>query len=61
MQAKNIKTAHDFTLPHNEAFIRKEMGVVGMRLKYELVIITFKVTMKLFSLIPILGRLFRKN
>ncbi len=36
MQAKNIKTAYDFTLPHNEAFIRKEMGVVGMRLKYEL-------------------------
>lgn len=36
MQAKNIKTAYDFTLPHNESFIRKEMGVVGMRLKYEL-------------------------
>ena len=36
MQAKNIKTAYDFTLPHNEGFIRKEMGVVGMRLKYEL-------------------------
>ncbi|RAK20992.1 DNA polymerase V [Flavobacterium aquaticum] len=36
MQSKNIKTAYDFTLPHNEAFIRKEMGVVGMRLKYEL-------------------------
>ena len=36
MQAKNIKTAYDFTLPDNEAFIRKEMGVVGMRLKYEL-------------------------
>ncbi|WP_291110134.1 Y-family DNA polymerase [Flavobacterium sp. UBA6195] len=36
MQAKNINTAYDFTLPHNEAFIRKEMGVVGMRLKYEL-------------------------
>ena len=36
MQAKNIKTAYDFTLPYNEAFIRKEMGVVGMRLKYEL-------------------------
>lgn len=36
MQAKNIKTAFDFTLPHNESFIRKEMGVVGMRLKYEL-------------------------
>jgi DNA polymerase V len=36
MQAKNINTAYDFTLPHNEAFIRREMGVVGMRLKYEL-------------------------
>jgi DNA polymerase V len=36
MQAKNINTAYDFTLPHNESFIRKEMGVVGMRLKYEL-------------------------
>ena len=36
MQAKNIKTAYDFTLPYNEAFISKEMGVVGMRLKYEL-------------------------
>ena len=36
MQARNIKTAYDFTLPHNESFIRKEMGVVGMRLKYEL-------------------------
>lgn len=36
MQAQNIKTAYDFTLPHNEAFIRKEMGVIGMRLKYEL-------------------------
>ncbi|WP_309614420.1 Y-family DNA polymerase [Flavobacterium sp.] len=36
MQAKDIKTAYDFTLPHNEAFIKKEMGVVGLRLKYEL-------------------------
>jgi DNA polymerase V len=36
MQAKNILTAHDFTLPHNEGFIKKEMGVVGIRLKYEL-------------------------
>ena len=36
MQAKNILTAHDFTLPHNESFIKKEMGVVGLRLKYEL-------------------------
>ena len=36
MQTKGILTAYDFTLPHNEWFIRKEMGVVGMRLKYEL-------------------------
>ena len=36
MQAKNILTAYDFTLPHNESFIQKEMGVVGLRLKYEL-------------------------
>lgn len=36
MQTKNILTAYDFTLPHNEAFIKKEMGVVGLRLKYEL-------------------------
>ena len=36
MQAKNIHTAYDFTLPHNESFIKKEMGVVGLRLKYEL-------------------------
>ena len=36
MQAKNILTAYDFTLPHNEAFIKKEMGVVGIRLRMEL-------------------------
>jgi DNA polymerase V len=36
MLAKHINTAYDFTLPHNEAFIKKEMGVVGLRLKYEL-------------------------
>jgi DNA polymerase V len=36
MKAKNILTAYDFTLPHNESFIKKEMGVVGMRLKMEL-------------------------
>ncbi|MFC4738634.1 Y-family DNA polymerase [Flavobacterium ponti] len=36
MKAKNILTAYDFTLPHNENFIKKEMGVVGLRLKYEL-------------------------
>ena len=36
MKAKNILTAYDFTLAHNESFIKKEMGVVGLRLKYEL-------------------------
>ena len=36
MKAKNIHTAYDFTLPQNESFIKKEMGVVGIRLKYEL-------------------------
>lgn len=36
MKAKNILNAYDFTLPHNESFIKKEMGVIGLRLKYEL-------------------------
>ncbi|QIH39153.1 Y-family DNA polymerase [Flavobacterium sp. Sr18] len=36
MKAKNILTALDFTAPQHEAWIKKEMGVVGMRLKYEL-------------------------
>lgn len=36
MIAHNILTAYDFTKPQNEAWIKKEMGVVGMRLKYEL-------------------------
>ena len=36
MKARNIHTAYDFTLPHNEAFIKKEMGVVGNRLRLEL-------------------------
>ena len=36
MQAHNILTAYDFTLPQNENIIKKEMGVVGTRLKYEL-------------------------
>jgi DNA polymerase V len=36
MKAHNIHTAYDFTLPHNEAFIKKEMGVVGNRLRLEL-------------------------
>src|SRR5690606_95214 len=37
MKAQNIHTAYDFTLPHNEVFIKKEMGVVGNRLRLELV------------------------
>lgn len=36
MVAHNILTAYDFTKPQHEAWIRKEMGVIGMRLKYEL-------------------------
>lgn len=36
MQARSILTAYDFTLPQNESYIKKEMGVLGMRLKYEL-------------------------
>lgn len=36
MKANNIHTAYDFTLPHHEAFIKKEMGVVGNRLRLEL-------------------------
>lgn len=33
---RNIKTAFDFTLPEHESWIRKEMGVTGLRLKQEL-------------------------
>jgi DNA polymerase V len=36
MMSHNILTAYDFTKPQHEAWIRKEMGVIGMRLKYEL-------------------------
>ncbi len=36
MKAKNINTAYDFTLPQHESFIKTAMGVVGLRLKYEL-------------------------
>ena len=36
MMAHNILTAYDFTKPQHEAWIRKEMGIIGMRLKYEL-------------------------
>ena len=36
LKAKNILTAYDFIQPHNEAWIKKEWGVVGLRIKYEL-------------------------
>lgn len=36
LKAKNINTALEFTSPHLEAWIKKEMGVIGLRLKYEL-------------------------
>ncbi|WP_417368966.1 Y-family DNA polymerase [Flavobacterium beibuense] len=36
LKARNVNTAYDFTLPHVEPWIRKEMGIVGMRIKYEL-------------------------
>lgn len=36
MKAKNIQTAYDFTEPFHENWIKKEMGVIGLRLKKEL-------------------------
>ncbi|MEO8516636.1 MAG: Y-family DNA polymerase [Flavobacterium sp.] len=36
MKLRNIKTAFDFIAPEHENWIKKEMGVVGLRLKYEL-------------------------
>lgn len=36
MVAHHILTAYDFTKPQHEAWIHKEMGILGMRLKYEL-------------------------
>jgi DNA polymerase V len=36
MKTRNIATALDFTASTHEAWIKKEMGVLGMRLKYEL-------------------------
>ena len=36
MISRNITTAFEFIQPQHEAWIRKEMGVVGLRLKYEL-------------------------
>jgi DNA polymerase V len=36
MKSQNINTAFDFIQPQHEAWIKKEMGVIGIRLKYEL-------------------------
>lgn len=36
MKAKNILTAYDFTEPFYESWIKKEMGVIGLRLRKEL-------------------------
>lgn len=36
LKAQNVHTAYDYTLPHMEAWIKKEMGVVGMRIRHEL-------------------------
>lgn len=36
VKLRNINTAHDFIQPQHEAWIKKEMGIVGLRLKYEL-------------------------
>jgi DNA polymerase V len=33
---KNINTAFDFIQPQHESWIKKEMGVIGLRLKYEM-------------------------
>ena len=33
---RNINTALDFIAPQHESWIKKEMGVIGLRLKYEL-------------------------
>lgn len=36
VKLRNIHTALDFVQPQHEAWIKKEMGVLGLRLKYEL-------------------------
>jgi DNA polymerase V len=36
VKLRNINTAFDFVQPQHEAWIKREMGIVGMRLKYEL-------------------------
>jgi DNA polymerase V len=34
--ARNVKTAYDFIQPQQESWIKREMGVIGLRLKNEL-------------------------
>ncbi|AOW08971.1 Y-family DNA polymerase [Flavobacterium gilvum] len=36
VKLRKINTAFDFIQPQHEAWIKKEMGIVGLRLKYEL-------------------------
>ncbi len=36
VKLRKINTAFDFIQPQHEAWIKREMGIVGMRLKYEL-------------------------
>ncbi|MEO7977577.1 Y-family DNA polymerase [Flavobacterium sp.] len=36
VKLRNIHTALDFIKPEHESWIKKEMGVIGLRLKYEL-------------------------
>ncbi|MBK0369511.1 Y-family DNA polymerase [Flavobacterium agrisoli] len=36
VKLRNIHTALDFIQPQHEAWIKREMGVIGLRLKYEL-------------------------
>jgi DNA polymerase V len=36
LKARNVITAYDFIQPHMEDWIKKEMGVLGLRIKYEL-------------------------
>lgn len=36
LKARNVLTAYDFIQPHMESWIKNEMGVVGLRIKYEL-------------------------
>lgn len=36
LEARNVKTAYDFVQPQMDGWIKREMGVIGMRLKMEL-------------------------